>query len=203
MNSFTEQVHLRAATSDDIPAIQAVDMAAGKLFDATGLIDEGPDGQQPVPTDVLEAGVESGFLWVAVYEPDHIVGFVLYRKQSPDLYLEQISVDPAVGRRGLGARLTQKAIDMADDLRLRGVILSTFRDVRWNGPFYARQGFEEIPRDQMRKWMFDLEDAQSLSMDVKLRCFMRRPGRFAKNWIRLPSGEKNSSNKPVAEGQKT
>ena len=92
---------------------------------------------------------------------------------------------------------------MADDLRLRGVILSTFRDVRWNGPFYARQGFEEIPRDQMRKWMFDLEDAQSLSMDVKLRCFMRRPGRFAKNWIRLPSGEKNSSNKPVAEGQKT
>lgn len=202
MTAFLDSISISSANRSDFEDIQAVDLAAGKLFDPLRLIDEGPNGQSPIPESALTAGLSDNLLKVARFD-DQIIGFVLCRKTSPDLYLEQISVRPDFGRRGIGNRLVQSAIDTADDLRLRGVILSTFRDVPWNGPFYASLGFVEISRPQMKPWMLNLEQLQSASMDVSLRCFMRRPGKWAKNWIRLPSGEKISSNKPVAAGQKS
>lgn len=200
MTAFLESISISFADRSDFEEIQAVDLAAGKLFDPLKLIDEGPDGPAPIPESALNSGLRDGMLTLAKFD-DQIVGFLLCRKTSPDLYLEQISVLPNFGRRGIGKRLVQKAVQTADDLRLRGVVLSTFRDIPWNGPFYADLGFEEIPRAQMKPWMLDLETLQMASMDVSLRCFMRRPGKWAKNWIRLPSGEKNSSHKPVAAGE--
>ena len=202
MTAFLDSISISLADSSDIKEIQAIDVAAGKLFDPLGLIDEGPDGQSPIPETALVAGVSDGLLWTAIYD-GQIVGFLLCRKVSPDLYLEQVSVRPDFGRRGIGRLLVAKAIHAADDLRLRGVILSTFRDVPWNGPFYADFGFTEIDRSQLKPWMLELEKLQAESMDISLRCFMRRPGRWAKNWLRLPQGDKNSTQKPVAASQKT
>ena len=38
------------------------------------------------------------------------------------------------------------AIELAAATLLRQVTLTTFRGVPWNMPFYARLGFEELPR---------------------------------------------------------
>ncbi|MAK62172.1 MAG: GNAT family N-acetyltransferase [Ponticaulis sp.] len=197
MTTFLQKISIHPARIEDIEEIQSVDLAAGTLFDATGLINEGPTGQSPIPTRALKAGCMSGLLSLAAIE-ETIVGFVLCRKVSPDLYLEQISVQPEFGRRGIGACLTQHTIQQADNLRLRGVVLSTFRDVAWNGPFYRRLGFSELPRQAMKPWMLELETLQAHSMDVSLRCFMRRPGRWDKNWLRLPAANGSESQKPIA-----
>ena len=167
---------LRPGDPRDIPSLQAVDLAASALFSPTGLIDEGPAGPQPIPAYALEAGCETGLLYVMDGPGNAPCGFALGRIMAPDLYLDQISVDPVHGRRGLGAALLWKVIAEADRRKLCGVSLSTFRDLAWNGPFYASHGFRELPRQRMKGWMRQLEQIQSETMDVSLRCFMRRPG---------------------------
>lgn len=176
---------IRLALRHEIPEIQKVDLAASRLFVPTGLIDEGPEGPEPVPADILLAGIKNDLLFVSINQYNVPVGFVLSRIQMPDLYLEQISVDPEHGNRGIGASLLKHTITEADRLKLRGVTLSTFRTLAWNGPFYSKHGFKEIPRRFMQPWMFALERIQSQTMDVRLRCFMRRPGAWKHRWIRL------------------
>lgn len=199
MQLFGDDICLRAARHEDIDAIQAVDLDASRLFEPTGLIQEGPDGPQPVPAKFLEEGIKSDLATVAVFKPENrIVGFTLARRVSPDLYLDQISVSPTFGRRGIGAGLLQNVIDKADSLRLRGTVLSTFRDLSWNGPFYRKYGFTEIPRAQMKQWMLQLEAIQSYTMDVSLRCFMRRPGKWDQHWFRVPGFEGKRDEKRVA-----
>ncbi len=59
-------------------------------------------------------------------------------------HLEQVSVLPTHGRRGIGSRLVRAAAEEARWDGFSGLSLCTYRDVPWNGPFYARLGFEVI-----------------------------------------------------------
>jgi len=45
---------------------------------------------------------------------------------------------------GLGKALVQATLALAHDRGLPAVTLSTFRDIPWNGPFYAKLGFQEV-----------------------------------------------------------
>lgn len=90
------------------------------------------------------------------------------------LYLDQISVHPDQGQRGIGAALLTRVIDEAKRRKLRRVALSTFRDLPWNAPFYAKHGFREIRRSDMAEWMLELERIQAEELDVSKRCFMVR-----------------------------
>lgn len=103
------------------------------------------------------------------------VGFALTSVRGASLYLDQISVDPAHGRKGLGAALMERVLKDAGRRGLKSVTLSTFRDLAWNGPFYRRLGFRELPRAQMQDWMREIEDIQKANgLDVSKRCFMIR-----------------------------
>ena len=102
------------------------------------------------------------------------VGFALVSLRGGTLYLDQISVHPDHGRQGLGAALLGRVVDEARTRKLRRVTLSTFRDLPWNGPFYARHGFREIKRSDMANWMLDLERIQAEDLDISKRCFMVR-----------------------------
>lgn len=188
MTSVPDAYGLRTATRDDIAQLQSVDLAASQLFEPTGLITE-EDGPVPIPAHALNDGINNGLLFVVTDPFAEPVGFVLASQKGPDLYLDQVSVNPAHGKRGLGAILVQRIIMEADARRKRGVILSTFRDLPWNGPFYRKLGFEEIPKTRLKPWMKALEKIQSETMDVSLRCFMRRPGTWDRRWFRLPRRE--------------
>lgn len=56
-------------------------------------------------------------------------------------HLQQLSVDPAHGRRGLGAALVDVCCRQARRLGYRQLTLTTFRNVPYNAPWYARLGF--------------------------------------------------------------
>jgi GNAT superfamily N-acetyltransferase len=75
-------------------------------------------------------------------------------------HLWQLSVLPSLGRRGIGRALVRAVCDWASSHGYPAVTLTTFRDVPWNAPFYARLGFwvmDELPpglqaiRDHERK----------------------------------------------------
>jgi GNAT superfamily N-acetyltransferase len=111
---------------------------------------------------------------VAVDDREELVGFALCSDRGDDLYLDQLSVLPRHGRQGLGTRLVRRCLQEAEARSFRRVSLSTFRKVPWNGPFYRKLGFREVPVWRLQGWQLEIRELQKQTMDVKLRCFMQR-----------------------------
>ncbi len=59
-------------------------------------------------------------------------------------HLEQLSVHPDHAGRGLGRALLRAGCDWAAAHGYAELTLATYRDVPWNGPFYASEGFVEV-----------------------------------------------------------
>ena len=155
-----------------------IDREASKLFANLGLI-RTPDGMpEPVPEHAFALSIDAGLLFVAQSSPiassATLIGFAMSRIYRPDLLLEQLSVLPDRGRQGIGSALIERTMDCAQRHRLKHVVISTFRDVAWNGPMYRRRGFQEIPRQKLRPWHLAIEAGHREIMDVGQRCFMQK-----------------------------
>lgn len=165
---------ITGADPDEIPALIAIDAAATGLFAGTGLL---PDTmmQDTLPPEALITSLRQGHLHCARDHRGRLAGFVMTSVRGAWLYIDQISVAPEDGRRGIGGALIGRVLAEARDRRLKKVTLSTFRDLPWNGPFYRRHGFRELPRRRMEKWMIEIESAQDdRGLDLRSRCFMAR-----------------------------
>jgi GNAT superfamily N-acetyltransferase len=135
-------MRVRVATEADLPLIAAIEAAADRMFDA--VVDTSGWGE---PDSGEERAAEPGFLLV-VGEP--VVGFAHVLDLDGRAHLEQLAVLPGHTRQGLGTALVEAACREAAARGHDQVTLRTYADVPWNGPFYARLGFVEIP-DQ--DWM--------------------------------------------------
>jgi len=168
LSMLPEGYKIRFAERLDIPALITSDRAASELFRPTGLIPDMAAIPQSIPADILAEAIEQAMV-LCVTKEGQPVGFALCQIQGKQLYLHQLSVDPQHGRKGLGAALTRHVFTLA--------ALSTFRDVSWNGPFYEKLGFREIPRKKLKPWMLEIEADQAETLDISKRCFMLRPVR--------------------------
>lgn len=138
---------IRAAQAEQIPALPAIELAAAQLLRGYA-----PESALTETTDVrtFADAARDGRLWVAS-AGNTPVGFALVKMLARDLpHLEEIDVDPAHGRRGLGTALVKAVRECATDSGYVWLTLTTFRAVPWNLPFYARMGFVEIPRETLR-----------------------------------------------------
>jgi GNAT superfamily N-acetyltransferase len=133
---------IRKARSDDLAALPAIERAAGKLFadvDLGGVT----DGDTTTLEDFTVCWGQ-GLLWIAVDGQDAPVGFAFVEMIDGIAHLDELDVHPAHGRRGLGTALVEAVIDWARSQGLAGITLTTFREVPWNMPFYARMGFRTL-----------------------------------------------------------
>jgi GNAT superfamily N-acetyltransferase len=73
-----------------------------------------------------------------------MAGFLVAQPFSRELHIWEMDVSPAFQRRGIGAGLVRAAQIDARNTGFRALTLTTFRDLEWNAPFYARLGFEEV-----------------------------------------------------------
>ena len=177
MASLPKPYRITRADPEDVAALIAVNLASDRLFAGTGLV---PDDalEDHVPADVLRQAIDQRHVFVVRDDRERPVGFSLTSLRGGTLYLDQLSVHPDHGRKGLGAALVRRVLSDARDRRVSTVTLSTFREPAWNGPFYRRLGFREIPRKRLTTWMLELEEAQRATLDVEKRCFMRRRVRW-------------------------
>ncbi len=166
-------IEVRPAHAADLCAIQDVNERANLLFNGLQLIGTENGLPEKIPPACLETALFERLLLVAP-RYGRPVGFALCSVERPDLYLEQISVLPEYGRAGVGSALLDAVCGEARRRGLFGVTLSTFRDIPWNAPFYEKNGFSEVPRTGLALWQLDIERVQSVTMDVRGRCFMRR-----------------------------
>jgi GNAT superfamily N-acetyltransferase len=135
-------VQLRNATLDEIPAVQEVEVRAAVRFGGIPELAVFAEGA-PADRETLEAAVADGRLFVAV-EDARVVGFALVSAHEDGAHLDEIDVIPDAGGRGIGRALLDTAIAWARGCGHSRITLTTFRDVPWNGPFYARAGFVEV-----------------------------------------------------------
>ncbi|MGP1282893.1 MAG: GNAT family N-acetyltransferase [Parasphingopyxis sp.] len=132
---------IRAARSEDLDAIGAVEESADTLFCGTHL--EWMIGKWPPQRDRYERSLGEGRLWVWK-EGDRIAGFLCAHAVDDLLYIDQLAVGADFQRRGIGRRLMQHVIAHAREQSM-ALALITDREIAWNKPFYASLGFAEWP----------------------------------------------------------
>ena len=163
---------IRAPRPDELESLRAIERAAGTLFAQVGLDDVAAD--EPETIEALGAYLAAGRIWVICLD-DMAVGYGVVDIVDGAAHLEQMSVDPRYGRRGLGAALLTYVCEWARHKPFEAVTLTTFRHLPWNAPFYAKQGFRvlddaDVGPELHHRWA---EEAAH-GLDPELRVCMRR-----------------------------
>jgi GNAT superfamily N-acetyltransferase len=150
---------VRPAQAKDILRLEQIENIADSLlidFLEAAKWGRAPSGESRVSM--------SGFVLVAAESSDgEAVGFVQVLKLEGAAHLEQLSVVPDHGRRGIGRALVGAAMSKARSHGYELLTLRTYADVPWNAPFYSTCGFvESEPETQFHRGLVDIESRLGL-----------------------------------------
>lgn len=163
---------IHPARPSELAALREIEDEAATLFSDTPYADA-VSGDATSMEDFAEAQ-RAGRLWVAATREGVPVAFAFVESVGACAHLDELDVHPTHGRRGIGAALVREVCRWAHDQGLPAVTLTTFRDVPWNAPFYARMGFAPVPEDRLtpeQRALFEHENRMGLRSDA--RFFMR------------------------------
>jgi GNAT superfamily N-acetyltransferase len=154
---------VRWAQAGELAGLVSVELAADRLFEQVGIT-------FPPGTTMIEEVDDPGRVLVEGAPP---AGFALVGWVDGALHLEQLAVRPDSMRQGIGGRLVTAVIDHARAAGAPQVTLTTYRDVPWNAPWYARHGFSTLPEEE---WGPELravvEHERDLGIEVAPRVVM-------------------------------
>jgi GNAT superfamily N-acetyltransferase len=160
------------ARPKDLAQLPVIELAAAQL-----LRGHAPESVLNETTSLEESQTASrdGRLWVVVAD-DTAVGFAHVELiEAASAHLEEIDVLPAHGRRGLGKRLVMHVCRWAATSGYGAVTLTTFREIRWNMPFYERLGFQVIPPPDLSPALRAVvQDEIRRGLDPSRRVVMKR-----------------------------
>ena len=155
------------ARSNEALELQEIERRAGELFrthKVTAALNP-----SVTPIERLDRARAEGLLWVA-RESGRAVGFALVEDTGSAWHLEELDVDPSVGRLGVGRRLVERVAEEAA-LRDHAVTLTTFAEVPWNAPYYERLGFvrlEDAELDEPLRNRLHEEAARGLALEDRV-----------------------------------
>jgi GNAT superfamily N-acetyltransferase len=129
---------IRAARPEDIEAMRSVENDAGERFRTIGLGRVADD--DPPEAALLRRHIDEGTAWVAEADAA-VVGYAIASVVDGEGHLDQVSVREAAMGRGTGGALVETVAGWAAAAGLPTLTLTTYADVPWNGPWYARRGF--------------------------------------------------------------
>jgi GNAT superfamily N-acetyltransferase len=136
---------VRPVRAADLKHLARIEEAGGPLFEEAFADTLLPSGGDPLLSPAPRGADRDdtpGFLLVAGPLGDP-VGFVHVEVIEGFAHLAQLSVHPDAMRQGIGSALVRGAMREARALGYDRLSLTTYRDLPWNGPFYARLGFLE------------------------------------------------------------
>lgn len=164
---------IRPARAAEADILREIERAAGQSFIAVGYADVAR--HEPTPAADLRDAATDGALFVAVDTADRPVGFLLSSEVDGDLYVRELAVHPDHAGHRLAVPLLAAADDLARSLDLPALLLTTFRNVPWNAPYYARLGFREVsPADYGGGLQIVIARQRIAGLDISARVVMRR-----------------------------
>ncbi len=162
----------RLASYEEIPLLGTIERQADKAFEQ--FFGSPPSSEVTAPPPLLEEAIRDGRLWVAELDAS-VVGFALVLRVDGEAHLEQLSVVPERQGQGAGTLLIDTAVAWAAEQSHQWITLSTFRDVPWNAPFYARRGFLTMAERDITPGLRKLRENEAAhGIDRSKRVFMRR-----------------------------
>jgi ribosomal protein S18 acetylase RimI-like enzyme len=164
---------IRRARSSDIPLLERVERSAAELFRTVnlGFLADGPS----LDPAVLSAMAKSNHLWIAVNDWDQPIGFLGGESLDGNFHLVEVSVAQEFQGRGVGKALMMSMVEQVQREGYKSITLTTYRDVPWNGRWYARMGFVEVLAQAMgRRYLDILVQEGKLGLDRESRCVMRK-----------------------------
>jgi len=115
-----------------------------------------------------------GLVWVAEDAAGRLIGFATCEAFEHELHLWELAVRHDAQGKGAGRAMIAAVADEARARGLPAVTLTTFRDIPWNAPFYARCGFVELSGDDLGPFLTLVREKEvEIGLDVANRCAMR------------------------------
>lgn len=154
---------IRHARVEDAPLLPAVEHSAAQVFACH-------PGLQWIAEGALISCAEhmtfiaSNQAWVVVDLQDEPQGFICTKAMGRNLHIVELSVAQAYQGLGYGRQLIAAVSDWASTQGFNALTLTTFTDVPWNAPFYARLGFRRLADE-------DLVDALAQLLEVEAAQF--------------------------------
>jgi GNAT superfamily N-acetyltransferase len=162
---------IRAPRLDELELLRDIERAAGSLFAEVGLADVA--SHEPESIEALAEYVHDGRAWVTA-DDDVPVAYAIVDIVDGLAHLEQLSVLPDRGRQGLGAALLAHVCGWAKNQQFDAVTLTTFTDIPWNAPFYAKHGFRVLDDSEIGPELRDLRALEAEhGLDPTQRVCMR------------------------------
>jgi GNAT superfamily N-acetyltransferase len=176
---------IRAARGADAAAMPALEQSAGELFRNIPDLAHIADGENR-SEQCYRALVAGGWCRIAEDKRGDVCGFLCAERHGAELYMCELAVRLDRQRLGIGRHLMAVTIRAAMRRRIEAVTLTTFSNVAWNAPFYARQGFRRSPRRNMgARLRAVLRREVEAGLPARQRCAMR---------LRLASHDKEVRN---------
>ncbi|GAA3873942.1 GNAT family N-acetyltransferase [Streptomyces lacrimifluminis] len=169
-------MRIRPATAAELPALRAIERAAGSPYREFGMAEIADD--EPPALDALERYRRAGRAWVAVAPDDdaHPLAYLIAEPVDGALHIEQVSVQPDFAHRRIGRALLAHAADRAHEEGLTHLTLTTFTEVPWNAPYYARLGFRALGEAELTPGLRKIRATEAEhGLDRWPRVCMRRP----------------------------
>lgn len=160
------------AKQDHLVAIPGIEHAAAAMFSEADLPQH--IRYRVTGTETLQEALRQKRLWIVATGHDLPVGFAYATELDGHAHLEEVNVHPDHGRQGVGSMLVAAARDWAETHGYSVLSLVTFGHLAWNAPFYRKQGFIQIPNDELSAALVArIREEQLAGLDVKKRIAMR------------------------------
>ncbi len=165
-------VKLRLADEGDVSRMIAVELDAGQMFRTVGL--DAIAEEEPDDPETLRAHLADGTAWVAE-RGGAVIGYAVASIVDRNAHLDQVSVIRAAQRIGVGRSLIAQVERWGQEQQLGSITLTTFADVPWNGPYYARLGYDALPNSELTPGLATLRVNEIANgIDLRPRIAMRK-----------------------------
>ncbi|KIF77507.1 GCN5 family acetyltransferase [Streptomyces sp. 150FB] len=164
-------MRIRPATVADLPLLQEIEVAGGEAFRTVGMGEIADHA--PPPLDVLDSYRLAGHAWVTDDGTGRPVAYLIHDDVDGAAHIEQLTVHPSAAHRRLGSALIDHLAAHATGTS--GLTLTTFAEVPWNAPYYARLGFRTLTEAELTDGLREIRRAEAAhGLDAWPRVCMRR-----------------------------
>ena len=135
---------MRLARPAEVGRLAAIEVAAGEVFRSVRL--DAVAGDE-ADEEVLLAQVLDDRVWVCEADGpgSEVAAYVAAEVVDGNAHVAQVSVDPRFAGRRIGQLLVRRVEAWGRERGLPATTLTTFTDVPWNAPYYARLGYAVLP----------------------------------------------------------
>jgi GNAT superfamily N-acetyltransferase len=164
---------IRPAVPADSAVVRRIERSAAERFASVGMPEIARGSG--LTTELVHMFVRRGGLFLMLHGA-RPVGFVAACTLDGAGHVAELDVVPKHAGKKLGSRLIDAAADWARAKGCQLLTLTTYRDVPWNAPYYARLGFRECALSQFGEEHLKVWEGQrAMGLCMERRLLMARP----------------------------